>query len=92
MEAEDRLRARMLSASIYPMLLAAGGVITCSVLVLVVLPRFADLLAGAQTTLPRSTAALLAPAAALRSGWPLLLVVAAAIGVAYLMKRRSARA
>ena len=91
MEADDRLRARMLSASIYPMLLAAGGIITCSVLVLVVLPRFADLLAGAQTTLPRSTAALLATAAALRSGWPFLVIVAPAMAVAFLSSRRSAR-
>jgi type II secretory pathway component PulF len=75
MEAEDRLRARLLSASIYPLLLAVGGLITCSVLVLVVLPRFAELLTGAQATLPRSTSLLLAAAAALREGWPILLAI-----------------
>ena len=92
MEADDRLRSRMLSASIYPMLLAVGGIITCSVLVLVVLPRFAELLGGAEAKLPRSTAALLATAAALRSGWPLLLVLAFAVAVAFLAGRKSPRA
>src|SRR5690242_486346 len=92
MEADDRLRSRMVSASIYPLLLAAGGLITCSVLVLVVLPRFAELLTGAETKLPRSTAALLATAGALRSNWPLLLVVAAALVVAFLSSRKNARA
>lgn len=91
MEAEDRLRARLLSASIYPMLLAVGGIITCSVLVLVVLPRFAELLADAQTTLPRSTAALLATAAALRSGWPLFVLLAAGCVGVLVASRRSAR-
>jgi len=91
MEAEDRLRARLLSASIYPMLLAVGGVITCSILVLVVLPRFAELFAGTNATMPRTTAALLATAAALRSGWPLLLVIAATLLFAVLANRRSAR-
>jgi len=75
MEAEDRLRARLLSASIYPILLAVVGLITCSVLILFVLPRFAELLQGAQATLPRSTAALLATASALHTGWPLLIAI-----------------
>ena len=92
MEAEDRLRSRLVSASIYPMLLALGGIITCAVLVLVVLPRFAELLAGAQATLPRSTAALLATAAALRAGWPALLVLAILVSAAVVLARRNARA
>jgi type II secretory pathway component PulF len=91
MEAEDRLRARLLSASIYPVLLAVGGIMTCSVLVLFVLPRFAELLAGAQATLPRSTATLLAIASTLRSGWPGLLVLTLALIALIITSRRSAR-
>ena len=90
MEAEDRLRARLVSASIYPALLAVGGIITSAVLVLVVLPRFAELLAGAQATLPRSTAALLATAAALRAGWPALLAITALVVAFAAFARRSA--
>jgi len=92
MEAEDRLRARMLSASIYPLVLAVGGLVTCSVLVLVVLPRFAELLQGAQATLPRSTAALLAISSALRTGWPVFVVIAAVVIALIAANRRSTRA
>ena len=91
MEAEDRLRARLLSASIYPLLLAVGGIITCSVLVLVVLPQFAELLAGAQATLPRSTAALLTLAATLRSAGPMLLLVLGALVVLVAANRKTRR-
>ena len=91
LEAEDRLRARLLSASIYPLLLALGGIITSAVLVLVVLPRFAELLAGAQAKLPRSTAALLAISSALRRGWPVLLVLVLVLIAIALAGRRSTR-
>jgi len=89
MDAEDRLRARLVSASIYPALLAVGGLVTCAVLVLVVLPRFAELLAGARATLPRSTATLLAVAAGARAVWPLLLIAVAAGVVAFAVGRRT---
>ena len=91
MEAEDRLRARLLSASIYPLLLAIGGIITCSVLVLVVLPRFAELLTGAQAKLPRSTAALLAISSALRTGWPGLLALMLVLIALVVASRSSTR-
>ena len=91
MESEDRLRARLISASIYPLLLAVGGLITCAVLVLVVLPRFAELLAGARATLPRSTATLLAIAGAARATWPVLLIAAAIVVVVFAVGRRSSR-
>ena len=89
MEAEDRLRARLAAASIYPILLAVGGLITSAVLVLVVLPRFAELLSDAGSTLPRSTATLLAIASALRSAWPLLLLGMGAIVSLAFAGRRS---
>lgn len=92
LETEDRLHARLVAASIYPLLLAVGGIITCSVLVLVVLPRFAELLAGAQAALPRSTATLLAIAAALRRASPILGLLAIVAIIAAPLVRRSARA
>src|SRR5881296_2150824 len=47
LERDAELRSRLLSASIYPLLLATMGGIALLVLVLFVLPRFAELLAGA---------------------------------------------
>jgi general secretion pathway protein F len=90
LEAEDRLRARLVAASIYPLLLAVGGIITCTVLVMVVLPRFAELLSGAQAGLPRSTATLLAIAATLRRAGPALLLVGLSLIIAIGMTRHSA--
>ena len=73
LEGEARLRARLLSATIYPALLAVAGTITVAVLVLFVLPRFAELLADAHASLPRSTAAVLATSHWLQGAWPFLL-------------------
>ena len=73
LEGEARLRSRLLSATIYPGLLAVAGMIAVSVIVLFVLPRFAELLEGAHAELPRSTAALLAISHWLKGAWPLVL-------------------
>lgn len=75
LEREEQLRARLISAAIYPLLLALVGLIAVLVLLLFVLPRFAELLTGAGANLPRSTALLLALADAARRYWPALLVV-----------------
>ena len=80
LEREERLRARLLSASIYPLLLGAASLVAVGVLVLLVLPIFADLLQNAHATIPRSTATLLGVAAAARAAWPVL-VGAVALGV-----------
>jgi len=71
LEREEQLRARLLSAAIYPALLAVVGAVAVVVLLLFVLPRFADLLTETGAELPRSTAALLDTAAAARRWWPL---------------------
>ncbi|HEX2780487.1 MAG TPA: type II secretion system F family protein [Gemmatimonadaceae bacterium] len=73
LEGEARVRAKLLAATIYPMLLAVAGTITIAVLVLFVLPRFAELLQDAHARLPRSTAALLDASRWLEHGWPALL-------------------
>ena len=75
LEGEARLRGRLLSATIYPALLAVAGTITVAMLVLFVLPRFAELLADAHSTLPATTAALLAVSHWLGRAWPAVLVL-----------------
>jgi general secretion pathway protein F len=85
LEREEQLRAKLISAAIYPMLLALVGLIAVMVLLLFVLPRFAELLTGAGAKLPRSTALLLGLADASRRWWPALLVlpIGAAIAAAW---------
>ncbi|MBX9927728.1 MAG: type II secretion system F family protein [Gemmatimonadaceae bacterium] len=83
LERSSALRSRLLSAAIYPMILLVAGGAAVFVLLLFVLPRFADLLGGADAPLPRSTALLLAAANAARSAaWAApfaLAVIAAAV-------------
>jgi general secretion pathway protein F len=59
LEREHELRSRLISLSIYPVLLALAGGAAVVVLVTFVLPRFTDLLTGSGAALPWSTAALL---------------------------------
>jgi general secretion pathway protein F len=75
LERQDELRSKLVSLSIYPVLLALVGIASVAVLVLFVLPRFAELLLSAGAALPRSTAAVLALAMTLREQWRLLLLV-----------------
>jgi general secretion pathway protein F len=79
LEREERLRARLLSLSVYPMILAVAGTMALAVLAFFVLPRFAELLRGTGTALPHSTALVLGVATALRSAWPLFVALAVAI-------------
>jgi type II secretory pathway component PulF len=72
LEREANLRSRLVSASIYPMLLAFVGGAAVTVLLVFVLPRFVELLQGSGTTLPRSTAMLLDFSQMLRRYWYLL--------------------
>jgi len=84
LEREDALRAKLLSALIYPLLLAFVGSVAVVVLLLFVLPRFAELLQGSGAALPGSTAFLLALATAARHYWPALLIIPVGIaGVVY---------
>ena len=65
----------MLSAAIYPLLLATAGSIAVTVLLFFVLPRFVTLLEGSGAKLPRSTSMLLALSAGLHRAWPVLLLI-----------------
>ena len=79
LEREDELRSKLLSAAIYPALLAVVGTTAVLVLLLFVLPRFAGVLEGAGAHLPRSTQVLLTASAAARHYWLLLLLPPVAV-------------
>jgi general secretion pathway protein F len=79
LERDEELRGKVLSAAIYPLLLAVAGSIAVSVLLFFVLPRFVTLLEGSGATLPRSTATMLALSGVLHRYWPMLLLVPLAI-------------
>jgi Type II secretory pathway, component PulF len=75
LERDEQLRGKVLSASIYPLLLATAGSIAVTVLLFFVLPRFVTLLEGSGAKLPTSTATLLALSSALHRLWPVLLLI-----------------
>jgi type II secretory pathway component PulF len=91
LEATQRVRARLLSAAMYPLLLAVAGTATIILLVQFVLPRFADLLLGAHATIPRSTAALLAFSGWFHGAWPILLVAVVSLAVGLVSGGRTER-
>lgn len=84
LERDEQLRGRVLSAAIYPLLLASAGGIAVIVLLFFVLPQFVELLEGTGAQLPASTRLLLGASAFLRRFWPVLLMLpvgAASAGV-----------
>lgn len=89
LERDEELRARLLSASIYPMLLAAFGGVAVIVLLIFVIPRFAELLEGTGGVLPRSTAFLLGVSNGLRTFWPALIALPPLVAVASVWTRRA---
>lgn len=87
-EEAAELRGQVVSALIYPALMLVAGGAAVLLLVFLVVPRFASVLEDAGGTLPWSTRLLLgATDVALRWGWLLALVVAAAAWGAYLWTR-----
>ena len=74
LEREDELRSKLLSAAIYPALLAVVGTTAVLVLLLFVLPRFAGVLEGSGAHLPRSTQLLLTASAGAKHNWFLFLL------------------
>jgi type II secretory pathway component PulF len=77
LDRDEQLRGRVLSASIYPFLLAFAGTIAVSVLMFFVLPRFVTLLEGSGAKLPASTAILIGLSGVLHRFWPVLLMIPA---------------
>jgi general secretion pathway protein F len=93
LERDDELRSKLVSMSIYPAMLALVGLVSVAVLVLFVLPRFADLLLGAGATLPRSTAIVLGVATTAQESWRALLLLPLGViaGLAWLRTTRAGR-
>jgi len=75
LDRDEQLRGKLMSASIYPLLLAGAGSVAVTVLLFFVLPRFVTLLEGSGAKLPRSTSTLLAVSSALHRGWPILILL-----------------
>ena len=78
MESAAEMRASIRSALAYPMIVAAAGLLAVGVLVTVVLPRFAHILADLGQSLPASTRVVMSGAALARAG---LVPVAVAMGI-----------
>jgi type II secretory pathway component PulF len=74
LEREDELRSKLLSAAIYPALLAVVGSTAVLVLLLFVLPRFAGVLEGSGAHLPHSTQLLLTASAGAKHNWFLFFI------------------
>ena len=89
LERESELRSKLVSMSIYPVLLGLVGVAAVMVLVLFVLPRFSDLLLSSGTALPASTAAVVGFATLLREEWWVLAVLPPAVLVTLTWLRTS---
>jgi len=76
LEQRSRLRARVRAALVYPTLLALASTVGTVVILVVVVPRFADLIAGAGGTVPASTRLLIGLSTLLsRFGWLLAMAV-----------------
>ncbi|MDB4917986.1 MAG: hypothetical protein JWM95_5630 [Gemmatimonadetes bacterium] len=82
LDRDEQLRGRVMSASIYPFLLAFAGTVAVSVLMFFVLPRFVTLLEGSGAKLPASTSILIGLSGILHRFWPLLLMIPAAMVLA----------
>ncbi|HLA90891.1 MAG TPA: type II secretion system F family protein [Gemmatimonadaceae bacterium] len=86
LEREEQLRSRILSAALYPLVLACVGTVAVTVLLLFVLPRFVTLLENSGARLPPSTTFLLSISATLHQFWPVLLLapLGLALGAAWI--------
>lgn len=90
MEREGALRARVVAALTYPLLLATVGLAAVSVLLTFVLPKFVGLLDDAGAALPTSTAILLSISAVFARWWPVLPACAGVGAALWWRTRRSA--
>ncbi|MBP6669027.1 MAG: type II secretion system F family protein [Gemmatimonadales bacterium] len=89
LERDQQLRSKLISVSIYPLLLAVAGGMAVLVLLLLVIPRFVELLQGTGAALPRSTALVMGISAGLRRYWPALLALPAGLGALLAWMRTS---
>jgi general secretion pathway protein F len=87
LEREQALRARLVSAMLYPAVMLVVGSIAVVVLLLYVLPRLVGILEEAGVAVPTTTAVLLGFSGVVATWWPMMLGVVAAVlvlaGMAY---------
>mgnify|MGYP001820321359 CR=1 FL=1 len=74
LERDSELRSKLVSMSIYPILLGLVGIAAILVLVLFVLPRFSDLLLSSGAALPATTAVVVGAAVAAQEHWWVLAI------------------
>jgi general secretion pathway protein F len=91
LEREEELRSRLVSMSIYPAMLALVGLASILVLVLFVMPRFAELLTGSGSPIPGTTAFVLGVSAWAAGNWGVV-VAGAALVAAFVLWLRTASA
>lgn len=89
LEREDQLRGRLLSALLYPALLAVAGALAIAVLMLVVLPQFTALLDDAGAALPVSTQLLVSSSKWVTRVWPALVAMPLLATVGVVLARRT---
>lgn len=75
LERADAVRSRLQAALIYPAILSFASIIGVSVILLLVVPRFAVLIADSGGTLPTSTRVLVALSSVVSRWWWLLLLL-----------------
>lgn len=83
LEKTDQLRARMRSALLYPALLAIAASIGTSIIMLVVVPRFAVLLQQAGSAIPLSTRILVAISSVAKFAVPVLIVAGLLVALSW---------
>lgn len=76
LERRDALRTKVRGALIYPAILGLASLVGVIVILLVVVPRFADLVTDSGGTLPASTQLLITLSAIVTRGWWIILLAA----------------
>lgn len=91
LEREEELRSRILSALLYPAMMAGVGGLALLVLVFYVLPKFVSVLEESGASLPATTSLLLSISGFLGRWWAVLLAAAVLLGGAAAAWLRSER-
>ncbi len=79
LERQEELNSKLLSMSIYPVLLAVVGIAAVALLVMFVLPRFAELLLSSGAELPPMTSLMFSVATSARTHWRAMLMIPVAV-------------
>lgn len=88
LEFEAESRARLRSALAYPGVVAIVGAVSLGLVVLVVIPRFAELFSDVAQEMPPAARLVMSAATFFRARWPVLLVVFAAVITTFEVWRR----